>query len=180
MATGRRKARNGSSTTGASRSAPAEIEVYWFDDHRGVRLPKACRLKYWDGEQFVPVKNAKGLGLAANQFNTTTFAEVRNDAAPAGDGFQRRPRPAFSSGGCIDSGHSPAFPPRGRGGLDRAVVLPGKTCLSGTVRDGQAGPSARRDVEQGVGAGRGAYSTNADAAADHRHVLAPRASTCSS
>ena len=23
------------------------MEVYWFDDHNGVRLTKACRLKYW-------------------------------------------------------------------------------------------------------------------------------------
>ena len=25
------------------------IEVYWFDDHNGVRLPKACRLMNYDG-----------------------------------------------------------------------------------------------------------------------------------
>jgi hypothetical protein len=24
----------------------AKMDVYWFDDHGGVRLPKACRLKY--------------------------------------------------------------------------------------------------------------------------------------
>jgi hypothetical protein len=24
------------------------VDVHWFDDRRGVRLPKACRLKYWN------------------------------------------------------------------------------------------------------------------------------------
>ena len=28
-----------------------KIDVYWWDDRRGVRLPKACRLLYWDGEK---------------------------------------------------------------------------------------------------------------------------------
>src|SRR5215471_13917343 len=30
-----------------------EVEVYWWDDRQGVRLPKASRLKYWDGKEFV-------------------------------------------------------------------------------------------------------------------------------
>ena len=38
----------------------AKIDVYWFDDDAGVRLPKASRLLYWDGNAFVPVKNPAG------------------------------------------------------------------------------------------------------------------------
>ena len=45
-----------------------KIDVYWFDDHNGVRLPKACRLKYFDGKQYLPVANAAGLGLKENQY----------------------------------------------------------------------------------------------------------------
>jgi hypothetical protein len=52
------------------------MDVYWFDDQRGVRLPKACRLKYWDGNAFVAVPGATGLGLAAREFNTTEFPEI--------------------------------------------------------------------------------------------------------
>ena len=54
----------------------AKIDVYWFDDQRGVRLPQACRLEYWNGENFVDVGDASGWGLAANQFNTTTYSPV--------------------------------------------------------------------------------------------------------
>ena len=49
------------------------MDVYWFDDGGGVRLPKACRLMYWDGAAFVTVTNADGLGLKLNQFNSTIF-----------------------------------------------------------------------------------------------------------
>jgi hypothetical protein len=53
-----------------------KIDVFWWDDRAGVRLPKACRLLYWDGKRFVPVRNPSGLGVAKDRFNTTTFDEV--------------------------------------------------------------------------------------------------------
>jgi hypothetical protein len=112
-----------------------KIDIYWFDDARGVRLPTACRLKYWDGTALVPVKDAVGLGLAANRFNTTTFAEIRSS----------RLRLEFDSNGdfstgilqwrVYDSGKSPNFAPVVAAGPDRVAVLPGKTWLRATVRD---------------------------------------------
>ena len=111
-----------------------QIEVYWWDDHQGVRLPKACRLLYWDGKQFTPVANPSGLGVAGDRFNTTTFDEVqtsklRLEMDGSGD---------FSTGllqwRVVDSGKSPEFPPTVVAGVDRDVVLGGKTFLSGSVR----------------------------------------------
>ncbi len=111
-----------------------QIEVYWWDDHQGVRLPKACRLLYWDGKQFTPVANPSGLGVAGDRFNTTTFDEVqtskfRLEMDGSGD---------FSTGllqwRVVDSGKSPEFPPTVVAGVDRDVVLGGKTFLSGNVR----------------------------------------------
>jgi hypothetical protein len=52
------------------------MDVYWWNDRRGVRDPKACRLLYWNGKEFVPVKGVKGLGVGEGKFNTTTFEEV--------------------------------------------------------------------------------------------------------
>ena len=115
-----------------------KIDVYWFDDHNGVRLPRACRLEYFDGEHFVPVKHAKGLGLKEHAYNTTTFDDVRTT----------RLRLEMDSSGqstgilqwrVYDWGDSPAFPPVVVAGIDRAVVLPGKTWLSGSVRGGKPG-----------------------------------------
>ncbi len=110
------------------------VDIYWFDDHNGVRLPKECRLLYLDGDKLVPVKNSQGLGLKLNQYNTTTFDDVRTT----------RIRLEMDSSGestgilqwrVIDAGDSPAFPPQVTAGPDRAVVQGGKTWLSGSVRD---------------------------------------------
>src|SRR6516162_2040979 len=105
------------------------VDVYWFDDRRGVRLPKACRLLYDDGGKLVPVKNAKGLGLKENEYNATTFDDVHT----------KRLRLEMDSSGestgilqwrVIDVGDSPDFPPQVTAGPDRAVIQGGKTWLS--------------------------------------------------
>lgn len=111
----------------------ARIDVYWWDDSQGVRLPTACRLSYWDGQAFVPVVNAQGLGVAGGQFNSTTFQEVTtNQLRLEFDGNAN-----YSTGiiewRVYDSGNSPKFPPRVMAGIDRVVVLPGRTYLNGAV-----------------------------------------------
>jgi DUF1680 family protein len=120
-----------------------KIDVYWWDDHRGVRLPKACRLLYWDGESFVPVKAPSGLGVTASQYNTTTFEEVSTSKFRLemdGDG-------TYSTGilewRVYDSGKSPEFPPSVTAGIDRVVMLNGKTYLAGELKTlgRQGGPA---------------------------------------
>jgi uncharacterized protein len=111
------------------------IEVYWFDDGRGVRLPNACRLLYWDGSNFVPVPGAKGFGLEKNQFNLTTFPDVTTSRLR----LEFDGREDFSTGllewRVSDSGTSPNFAPQVDAGVDRVVVVAGATYLSGAVRD---------------------------------------------
>jgi DUF1680 family protein len=112
----------------------SRIDVYWWDDQRGVRLPKAARLLYWDGNAFVPVANASGLGVAGSQYNATTFDEVRTTRLR----LEIDSNETFSTGilewKVYDSGNSPDFPPIVTAGVDRVVVLGGKTYLSGTIK----------------------------------------------
>ena len=110
------------------------MDVYWFDDHGGVRLPKACRLKYWDGSTFVPVPQADGLGLAENQFNSTTFPEITTSRLRLEFDSDGRASTGLLEWRVYDSGKSPAFPPVVVAGLDRSVMLNGTTCLAGTVK----------------------------------------------
>ena len=111
-----------------------QIEVYWWDDRQGVRLPAACRLKYWDGNQFVEAPNTSGLGVAGDKLNVTTFDEITTTKLRLemdGDGN-------FSTGilewRVLDSGKSPDFPPTVSAGVDRDVMLDGKTYLTGAVK----------------------------------------------
>ena len=111
-----------------------KIDVYWWDDRRGVRLPEACRLLYWDGQTFIPVSNPSGLGVEESKYNTMTFDEVRT--------FKLRleidSNGTYSSGilewKVYDSGKSPDFPPRIAAGVDRVVILGGKTYLNGVIK----------------------------------------------
>lgn len=112
----------------------SKVEVYWWDDGRGVRLPRACKVQYWDGNDFADVKAASGLGVEANKFNATTFDEVSTTKVRLlmeGSGE--------SSTGIIewrveDSGRSPALAPIVRAGPDRVVVAGGETYLHPIVR----------------------------------------------
>jgi len=96
------------------------IDVYWFDDRSGVRLPETARLLYWDGKTFVPVKNPVGLGVAGDRYNTTTFDAVTTsklklefDSDEASTGILE-----FK---VYDAGKSPKFPPTNK--VNRFVAL---------------------------------------------------------
>jgi DUF1680 family protein len=79
----------------------------------------------------VPVSNAKGYGLSPNGFNSTNFDEVKTEKLRleiTSDGT--------NSTGIVEwkvysSGAVPLFPPSVDAGVDRAVVLGGKSYLSG-------------------------------------------------
>lgn len=110
------------------------IDVYWWDDGRGVRLPVVCRLSSWDGKRFVAVQGAAGLGVAGGRYNTTTFPELTTARLRLEFDGNRQ----FSTGvlewKVYDSGKSPRFAPRVGAGPDRVLVLPAKTYLHGQTR----------------------------------------------
>jgi len=140
-----------------------KIEIFWWDDRRGVRLPKACRLLYWDSKRFVPVPKASGLGVEKDKFNTTTFDEVNTSKLRLeidGDGN--------SSTGILEwrvfsSGPVPDFPPVVDADIDRLVVKGGKTYLSGKLKAIAAGDTSTKVTwSKASGPGKVAF---ADAAA---------------
>ncbi len=138
-----------------------QIEVYWWDDHRGVRLPKACRVKSWDGSKFIEITNASGLGVQGDKFNVTTFPEV----ATAKLRLEMDGVDAYSTGilewRVLDSGRSPNFPPIVRAGADRDVVIGGKTYLSASVKLPKPDASAKMSWSKVSGTGNVSFE-NAD------------------
>jgi uncharacterized protein len=111
-----------------------KIDVYWWDDSQGVRLPLACRLLYWSGKRFVPVKGAVGLGVAGGRYNTTMFEEVTTEKLRLEFDGNRQFSTGIIEWKVYDSGKSPQFAPRVEAGPDRVVVLPAKTYLRGETR----------------------------------------------
>jgi DUF1680 family protein len=111
-----------------------QVEVYWWIDGQGVGAPKSCRLLYWDGKEFVPVNNAAGLGVERNTFNSTTFDEVKTSKLRLEIVSDGRLSTGVLEWRVLDAGGSPAFPPTALAGVDRVVILGGKTYLSGAVK----------------------------------------------
>ena len=112
----------------------SNIDVYWWADGRGIHLPAACRLDYWDGQNFVSVSNAAGLDVAGNHYNATTFDEVQTTKLRLEIDANGRNSTGILQWKVYDTGKSPKFPPRVTAGVDRSVVTGGKTYLAGKMR----------------------------------------------
>jgi hypothetical protein len=52
------------------------VEVYWFDDSGGCRLPKSWRLLYRQGNDWRPVANPSEYGIAKDRFNRVKFTPI--------------------------------------------------------------------------------------------------------
>jgi len=110
------------------------IEVYWWADGAGVHLPKACRVTYWNGTAFVPVSKPSGLGVAGDTYNTTTFDEVTTTKLRLEIDAADRASTGILEWKVEDSGKSPKFPPTVLAGIERVVMLGGKTWLNAKAK----------------------------------------------
>ena len=111
-----------------------EIQVFWWNFENTAKLPQSYKLKYWDGNDFVPVKNATGLGLVNNQFNITTFDPVTTTRLRLEADSVERFLGTILEWAVIQSEGSPDHPPVVSAGIDRSVMLGGKTYLSGAIK----------------------------------------------
>ena len=113
-----------------------KADVFWYADGAGIHLPKASRLKYFNGTEYVEVPNAEGLGVKGDAWNVTTFDEITTDKIRLE--MDAEGDPQISTGitefRVFDSGKSPKFPPHVKAGIERVVVLGGKTYLNGELR----------------------------------------------
>ena len=144
--------------------ATNRIEVYWFDDRGGVRLPASCRLLAWIDGEWRPVPGAESVGVLGDRFNVVEFSEIRTD----------RLRLEFRSSGeastgilewrVLDSGNSPNFVPKVEAGPERTVVLGGRTYPTPKVLD-DGKPSGRLLVrwEKASGPGKATFASVAKA-----------------
>ena len=135
----------------------ARIDVYWWDDGQGVRLPAGARLLAWDGAAFAPVAE---VGVAEGRYNTATFPEITTTRLR----LEMDGREKFSTGiiewKVYDSGNSPKFAPSVEAGVD-CIVLPSvRAHLAGRIK----GPADSMAWSQDSGPGAVSFSDVAAAA----------------
>ena len=150
-----------------------KVDVYWWIDGQGVGAPKSYQVTYWNGSEFVPVSNAKGLGIDRNTFNTTTFDEIHTDKLRLEITSDGRLSTGILEWKVYSFGPVPMFAPTVEAGIDRAVVLGGKTYLTGKAE--WLKPSATSLVAWSVQSGPGrAVFANAGHPNHYRNVLGAR------
>lgn len=130
----------------------SSMSVYWAADRPRpnappgsgaweVKAPASYRILYWNGSDFVPVSNPRGMGLAEDTFNTTTFEEIHTDKVRL-EVVREKAHPAgILEWRIFNNDPSPALPPVVQAGIDRSVVLGGKTYLAGKAVWLQDGPA---------------------------------------
>jgi len=111
-----------------------KIVVFWWNYENSVKLPQAYRIQYWDGNKFITVENASGLGLENNRYNITTFDPVQTTRLRLEADSVDRFLGTILEWMVFQEESSPDHPPVVTAGVDRIVMSNGKTYLSGSVK----------------------------------------------
>ncbi len=111
-----------------------QVALFWWDYTKHAALPGVYHLEYWDGNGFQPVQHPNGLGLQNNQFNTTSFDEVRTTRLRVVMDSSDRFASTLVEWKVDESERSAPIAPIVYAGDDRDVMLDGKTYLSPEVR----------------------------------------------
>ena len=118
-----------------------------------MATPDSYRVTYWNGSAFVPVEGAKGLGTAGDAFNETSFSEVTTDRLR----LEVVPKAQRGAGilewQVFGAAVAPTIAPIVNAGIDRSVVIGGKTYLAGKAiwLEDKAGNGARWSAVSGPG-----------------------------
>jgi hypothetical protein len=111
-----------------------EVAIFWWDFNKSTRLPEAYRIQYWNGTAFVPVQNANGLGKQSNQLNSTSFDEIKTTRIRLELDSADRGLASVLEWVVYKTDNSASPAPVVNAGIDRDVMINGKTYLSASVR----------------------------------------------
>lgn len=111
-----------------------EIAIFWWDFNRNTRLPETYRIQYWNGTSFVPVQNSAGMGKTPNQLNTTSFDEIKTTKIRLELDSADRGLATVLEWIVFKTDNSASPAPLVNAGMDRDVMLNGKTYLAGSIR----------------------------------------------
>ena len=116
-----------------------------------IHVPQSYRILYWNGNDFVPVNQPQGFGVAADTFNATTFEPVKTSKYVLKSSREgaacRNSRVAR-----LQLGPVPALPPVIEAGVDRSVMLDaGPIWPEGDLARGSPKNSARWMKASGPG-----------------------------
>jgi DUF1680 family protein len=110
------------------------IAVYLWDYYNVIPLPASYRILYWNGTEFAPVTNVSGLKMTNNSFTTITFDEIETTRLKLEVDSSLFFIANVLEWEVYQAENSPDYPPVISAGVDRDVMLGGKTYLSGAIK----------------------------------------------
>ncbi|MBP8959703.1 MAG: glycoside hydrolase family 127 protein [Bacteroidales bacterium] len=112
-----------------------ETDIFWWSDNNRIRLPKNCIIKYWNGNEFIPVKNQSvSAAFKENEFNNVTFDEISTAKLRLEVETDTNSSAAILEWAVYASPSSPPLPAVVDAGDDRVVLINGKTYLSADIK----------------------------------------------
>lgn len=111
-----------------------EVAIFWWNWENTLELPTSYRISWWDGSEFQQVSNPAGLGTENAVFNTTTFDAVETTRLRIEVDSANRFQMGLLEWKVIPAPDSDPVPPIVVAGVDRDVMITGKTYLSGNYR----------------------------------------------
>jgi len=112
----------------------SEVGLYWWNYNNSIRLPDTYRISYWNGNAFVPVDNIQGMEKQNNQFNISSFKEIKTTRLRIDLDSADRGVSTLLEWVVTKSTNSPNTKPLVNAGIDRDVIISGKTYLDATVK----------------------------------------------
>lgn len=134
----------------------SEVALFWWNYNNNIRLPEQYRISYWNGSTYVPVENVKGLGKENNQLNTTTFNEVKTNRLRIELDSADRGLQTLLEWIVVKAPNSPNPKPVVTAGVDRDVIIGGKTYLDATVKS--VSPVSKMEWKKVAGPGNVQFS----------------------
>lgn len=111
-----------------------EVHIYWISEGDRISLPASFEISYLEGEEYVPVTIISGAEPEANTLNVINIEEVKTTSLRLEVGNEERQAAAIFEWEVISSDPSMKYAPVVDAGIDRSVILGGKTYLRGSCK----------------------------------------------
>ena len=112
----------------------SEVGLFWWNFNNNVRLPENYRISYWNGNAFAPVENIQGLVKDNNQLNISSFKEIKTTRMRVELDSADRGVTSLLEWVVVKTPNSPNPKPIVSAGIDRDLIINGKTYLDASVK----------------------------------------------
>jgi len=111
-----------------------EMHIYWISQGERISLPVSQKISYLSGEEYIPVQITSGAEPTANSLNVISIEEIETTSIRLEVENEERQASAIFEWEVISSDPSVKYAPVVNAGIDRSVIVGGKTYLRGTYK----------------------------------------------